>query len=40
MSNTIKIYSFNNNKYLIDMVKYKGKMNMSDIIPKYIHKYY
>lgn len=36
MSNTIKIYSFNNNKYLIDMVKYKGKMNMSDIIPKYI----
>lgn len=34
--NTIKIYSFNNNKYLIDMVKYKGKMKMSDIIPKYI----
>lgn len=36
MSNIIKIYSFNNNEYLIDMVKYKGKMNMSDIIPKYI----
>lgn len=36
MSNTIKIYSFNNNEYLIDMVKYKGKMKMSDIIPKYI----
>lgn len=36
MSNTIKIYSFNNFEYLIDMVKYKGKMNMSNIIPKYI----